>query len=248
MFRITLVGLALVGCAVAMVGIVRSDAAKNETVAKMGNVEVESLTVRSRDGKYSVSIHSNDHQAGIWVAENGAKPYCAMLIGKGYPAQILVSDGDGADRTVAMSASPNGGHFQISDKRGEAGRVNIFDAESFRRGLGAFKPAAANLPACLRDGPFRLASEGKAADCCTAKAGGGKTPFCDCAKCDCVNCNCNPGLAIGDRRPWDLLSESIDQALEFDQEIQLREAERAAMEMMRFKWPGTKVEPVGLVE
>jgi len=83
---------------------------------RLGNIECESISLRSPDGRYSVSIMATNGAAGVWIEDNKTKELTAIYNTKHEGPVVAIHDGGDTRNgfTAALSVRGNK-HASIQD-------------------------------------------------------------------------------------------------------------------------------------
>lgn len=85
-------------------------------VQKLGKVEVESLTIKSKCGRHQITMQGFHGGVGIWVGQTGGTPCCCMVSLDGQGQFLGLHDNSGKACPVAISVAADGNPcIQLSD-------------------------------------------------------------------------------------------------------------------------------------
>jgi len=127
-----------------------------------GHIEAKSITLKSDDGKHSLTIQSHDTGVGLWVRNEEKKTYAYLYSGKVHGPNISLGNEKGADPIALCLDDAGSPWIQIAaDKQFNAIEADTLlevgknkakpkdkvKVKSFRR-RGGCKPAANSCQPC----------------------------------------------------------------------------------------------------
>ena len=130
-----------------------------------GHIEARSITLKSDDGKHSLTIQSHDTGVGLWVRNEEKRTYAYLYSGKSQGPNVAIGNEKGAD-PIALCLDDSGSPWVQVAADGKFNAIEAEDLLEVGKGKAKKKKDVPRVESCRRRGGCRPGSScGASAPC-----------------------------------------------------------------------------------